>query len=154
MAGSANRASKPACAVGTIESYEIAHDIDFLMRNPQSQAAQAVFLEICTKPAQLTISPDTKSSGAQQIIAAVGERFGRDGGWSAGRRSDDAGRAVAAYLARRRFGYSATAVAAALGYRAPSSVSHAVARVESAGSRLQATADELAESLRYSLFKL
>lgn len=66
----------------------------------------------------------------ERILAAVTEHFGCDAaGWSAGRRSDDAARAVAAYLARRRFGYSATAVAQALGYRGPSSVSHAVRRI-------------------------
>jgi hypothetical protein len=88
------------------------------------------------------------------IVAAVGERFGCHTAWSAGHRSDDASRAVAAYLARRRFGYSAGAVAAALGYRCPSSVSHAIARVESAGARLQTTVKELSKLLRYSLFTL
>ena len=47
-----------------------------------------------------------------KLEVAVG--FGvAPGNWSPGRRSDDAGRAVAAYLARRRFGYSAAAVAIA-----------------------------------------
>ncbi len=90
----------------------------------------------------------------EQIAATVRESLGCAAGWSAGHRSDDAGRAVAAYLARRRFGYSATAVAAALGYHGPSSVSHAVARVESGGASVQATVRQLEKEVRYSLFKL
>jgi hypothetical protein len=47
-----------------------------------------------------------------------------------GRRSNDAGRAMAAYLARARFGYAATDIARELGYRGASSVSHAIRRIE------------------------
>ena len=57
--------------------------------------------------------------------------------WSRGTRYDDASRAVAAYLARRRFGYRASIVAAALGYRGPSGVSHAIKRIEHASQDLQ-----------------
>ena len=67
--------------------------------------------------------------------------------WSRGRRSDDASRAVAAYLARRRFGYPAGTVAEALGYRNASSIPRAVARVESGKQRLQRTVAELERSL-------
>lgn len=48
-------------------------------------------------------------------------------------RTVDLSRAVAAYLARRRYGYPATAVAAALGYRGHISVHYAIARLESDG---------------------
>ena len=46
---------------------------------------------------------------------------------------------MAAYLARRCFGYAAMEIAVALGYTDPSSVTHAVRRVEQASdSSLQA----------------
>ena len=44
---------------------------------------------------------------------------------------------MAAYLARRRFGYAAAEVAHALGYRSHGSVRNALARVESGGQKLQ-----------------
>ncbi len=47
-----------------------------------------------------------------------------------GTRSDDPCRAAAAWLARRRFGYSAAETARALGYARSSSVSNAVKRIE------------------------
>ena len=57
--------------------------------------------------------------------------------WAAGRRSDDLSRAVAAHLARRRFGYPAVAVANAMGYASGSSVSRAVQRVEHADAKVR-----------------
>ena len=85
----------------------------------------------------------------EEIVRVVGEHFGQDTScWSPGRRSDDASRAVAAYLARRRFGYPAGTVAAALGYRSASSIPRAVARVESGNQRLQRTVAKLERSLR------
>jgi len=84
----------------------------------------------------------------EQIVRVVGEHFGQDTTrWSPGRRSDDASRAVAAYLARRRFGYPAGTVAAALGYRSASSIPRAVARVESGSQRLKRTVAKLERSL-------
>ncbi len=74
------------------------------------------------------------------IREAVATHFGCDPSlWQPGRRVDDASRSIAAYLARRRFGYRATEVALALGYRSPSSVTRAVTRVESSRPRLQET---------------
>jgi hypothetical protein len=65
------------------------------------------------------------------IAAVVAGHFGRDPhDWAEGMRSDDASRVVAAYLARRRFGYSAREVADALGYRSHGSVRNALLRVE------------------------
>ena len=60
-------------------------------------------------------------------------------GW----RTNDARRAVTAYLARRRFGHPAGEVAKALGYRSGSSVTRAVARVESGTEQLRRTAAKL-----------
>ena len=61
---------------------------------------------------------------------------------------DDASRAVAAHLARRRVGHEAGKVAAALGYRSTSSVTRAVARVESGNDDLRRTAGKLEARLR------
>ena len=82
------------------------------------------------------------------IMRVVGEHFGVDtSGWTPGRRTDDASRAVAAYLARRRFGHAAGKVAEALGYRSPSSVTRALARVESGNDHLRRTAAKLERKL-------
>ena len=80
-----------------------------------------------------------------RIVEKVADHFGHDPrGSEHGRRVDDTSRALAAYLARRRFGYSAREVALALGYRGHGGVSSAVARIESAGPALPRTADDLA----------
>jgi putative transposase len=50
--------------------------------------------------------------------------------WTHGTRSDGIGRQLAAYIARRVYGYPATEVAKALGYSTASSVSHAVRRID------------------------
>jgi putative transposase len=77
------------------------------------------------------------------ICAAAASHFGRlVDSWAEGTRSDDASRAVAAYLARRRFGYAACEVAEALRYRSHGSVRNALARVESDAS-LARTAEKL-----------
>jgi len=60
------------------------------------------------------------------------------------RRIDDAGRALAACLAGRRFGYSAGQVAAAPGCRSHGGVTNAIARIESAGPAIKGTAEKLA----------
>ncbi len=83
-----------------------------------------------------------------QILAEVATYFDcPEECWSPGRRSDEAARAMAAYLARCRFGYSATAVADRLGYRGPSSVSHAVRRIEKSTAALKAVAADLEAKL-------
>jgi hypothetical protein len=82
------------------------------------------------------------------ITAAVAARFGVEPSrWAGGRRSDDAARAAAAYLARRRFGYSATETAAALGYRDHSGVGRAIRRVEQGTASLQRTVKNLENQL-------
>jgi len=84
----------------------------------------------------------------QEIADTVAARFGHDTSlWQPGRRVDDASRAVAAYLARRRFGYSAKDVAAVMGYRAHGGVHSAVARVETGSPTLRKTAEKLAQVL-------
>ena len=80
----------------------------------------------------------------------MAEHFGQDAAkWTPGTRRDDAGRAVAAYLARRQFGYSVNEVAAALGYRGHGGVYGAVVRVEAGETQLQRTAAQLEAKLSY-----
>jgi putative transposase len=82
------------------------------------------------------------------VVRVVAAHFGVDASrWLPGQRIDDASRAVAAYLARRRFGHSAGKVAEALGYRSGSSVTRAVARVESANEDLRNTVERLEQAL-------
>lgn len=73
-----------------------------------------------------------------EIIQRTADHFGsnpRD--WRPGRRIDDAGRAAAAYLARRRFGYTAEEVASSLGYRGHGGVATAISRIDSSNSNLK-----------------
>jgi REP element-mobilizing transposase RayT len=85
-----------------------------------------------------------------EIVAAVSDDFGVwASDWRPGRRIDDASRAVAAYLARRRFGYPATQIARFLGYRGHSSVNYAVARVETGNERLKRAVKKLEQKLAY-----
>jgi putative transposase len=73
----------------------------------------------------------------ERIVEVVAGHFGEDPTcWRSGRRDDSPARAVAAYLARCRFGHSAVRTAAALGYAAPSSVTRALQRAESELGRL------------------
>ena len=65
------------------------------------------------------------------IIELTARAFGEDAGhWRPGRRDDSIARAVAAYVARRRFGYPAGQTAQVPACTAPSSVTRAVQRVE------------------------
>ena len=83
-----------------------------------------------------------------RIVAVVAAHFGCAADeWSSGTRSAALGRATAAYLARRRFGYPLVAIAGALGYRGHSGVRTAVARVEAAGSGTQKTLASLEKEL-------
>ena len=84
----------------------------------------------------------------RRIVEEVADHFGHaPDDWRRGRRVDDASRAVAAYLARRCFGYSASQVAAVLGYRSHGGVSNAIVRIESAGPAIKRTAEKLARKL-------
>ena len=85
----------------------------------------------------------------ERILAVVAEHFGCEPAeWSSGTRSDGIDRAVAAYLARRRYGYPTVAIAEALGYRGHSGVRTAVARVEAAGKSIDGTLANLEETTR------
>jgi len=84
----------------------------------------------------------------ERIVQAVAEEFEVDPvEWTAGRRHDDASRAVAAYLARRRYGYRAGEVAQALGYSSHGGVVAAVRRMDSADKGLQRTIRKLEKKL-------
>ena len=84
----------------------------------------------------------------QRIIEEVAAHFARDpADWRVGKRVDDVSRALAAYLARRRFGYPGRQVAVALGYRSGSAVSNAIARIESTGPAIKRTAEAIEEKL-------
>ncbi len=79
-----------------------------------------------------------------EIVETVAAHFGHDTShWKAGRRVEDASRAIAAYVARRHFGYPARAVATALGYGSHGGVHNALVRIESGPSALRQTAEEL-----------
>jgi hypothetical protein len=80
----------------------------------------------------------------ERIATVVAAHFAVDRNrWKPGVRSDDAARAVAAYLARRHFGYTAGTVAAALGYRSHGGVHNALKRLESGRADLLDTAHKL-----------
>ena len=84
------------------------------------------------------------------IVAVVASHFGAEPGrWAAGRRSDGVARAVAAYLARCRFGHPAVETARALGYRDHSGIGRAVRRVEQGTPELQRTVQTLERRLAY-----
>ena len=83
-----------------------------------------------------------------RIITAVAGAFETDSAnWSTGRRVDDPSRAVAAFLARRRFGYRAAEVAEALGYTSHGGVVTAVRRIESAKPTLRRQVQQLEKRL-------
>jgi hypothetical protein len=84
----------------------------------------------------------------ERISATVAAHFDCAlGEWSSGRRSDAIDRAVAAYLARQRFGYSMVDIAEILGYRGHSSVRTALIRVEAAASSVQKSLATLEKQL-------
>ena len=86
-----------------------------------------------------------------RIVDVVADSFNADpGNWVPGRRHDDQARAVAAYLARRTFGYRATEVAKALGYTSHGGVLTAVRRVEKAARTLSRRVERLGKELTNS----
>ncbi|MHC4176327.1 MAG: transposase [Planctomycetota bacterium] len=94
------------------------------------------------------LAPLKPRPALQRIVETVAAHFGHDARrWQPGRRVDDASRAVAAYVARRHFGYSAGEVATALGYRGHGGVHSAVARVEAGSNKLKQTAEKLSRKL-------
>jgi REP element-mobilizing transposase RayT len=94
------------------------------------------------------LAPLRRRPPLEQIAAVAAAHFGQDAAtWTPGSRCDDLGRAVAAYLARRCFGYSGKQVAEALGYRSHGGVCGALARVQAGGEALKRKAAELAATL-------
>lgn len=92
---------------------------------------------------RLQVKPSLES-----LRSVVAEEFGvATDDWARGRRSDGMSRAITAYLARRCFGYPATAVASALGYSSAGGVGQAVRRVENAGSRCRRQVQDLVDRL-------
>ena len=84
----------------------------------------------------------------ERIVMTVTRSFGTDSSrWSVGTRTDDASRAVAAFLARRKYGYRAAEVAKVLGYTSHGGVAMAVKRIESAGPALRRRVQQLQNSL-------
>jgi putative transposase len=82
------------------------------------------------------------------IVAAVASHFDvAPADWGPNRRSNSASRAVAAYLARCSFGYPATTIAAALGYRDHGGVGQAVRRVQGGTAKLKRTVKRLEKLL-------
>ena len=94
------------------------------------------------------LAPLKPRPALEKIAETAAAHFGQDASlWQPGRRVDDASRAVAAYLARRHFGYAAADVAAALGYRGHGGVHNAVARVEAGNDKLKKTVEKLSRKL-------
>jgi chromosomal replication initiation ATPase DnaA len=84
----------------------------------------------------------------EHIVMTVARSFGTDSScWSVGTRTDDASRAVAAFLARRRYGYRAAEVAKALGYTSHGGVAMAIKRIESASPALRRQVRQLENNL-------
>ncbi len=84
-----------------------------------------------------------------RIIEVVARELGRNplDLCRSGLRRDGAARALAAYLARGRFRYSARETATALGYRSHGSVAPAIRRVNEGGSKQRALARRLERRL-------
>jgi hypothetical protein len=94
------------------------------------------------------LTPLKPRPSLDEIAEVAAVHFGQDTSrWQAGRRVDDASRAVATYLARRHYGYSAKAVAAAFGYRGHSGVHTALLRIEDGTTQLRKTINHLAKAL-------
>jgi REP element-mobilizing transposase RayT len=92
---------------------------------------------------QLRVRPDL-----ERIISAAAEAMGEDRSeWQAGRRSDSEGRAVAAFVARRRFGYPTHEVAIALGYTSHTSVTRAIQRIDPPGPSMSRTINRIERQL-------
>jgi len=94
------------------------------------------------------LAPLKPRPSLDEIAEVAAAHFGQDTSrWQAGRRVDDASRAVATYLARRCYGYSAKAVATAFGYRGHSGVHTALLRIERDTTQLRKTINQLANAL-------
>jgi len=87
------------------------------------------------------------------VLTTVAKEYGANRtAWAPGRRSQDASRSLAAYLARHVYGYSGKIVADAMGYRDGGGVTHAVRQVESS-RKLIAQARRLEKRILGSLIR-
>lgn len=88
-----------------------------------------------------SLKKSLKAPAMKKIVDAVCDVFKVDAkSWKSGTRSDDLSRAVAAFVARRTYGYKTGEIAGSLGYSGSSGVTQAVKRVE---SRVKEIADKL-----------
>ena len=119
--------------------------LDWLRRTVETYGWRLHAFALMTNHEHLFVeTPEANlSAGMQYLGGSYTSYFNR----RRGRRVDDASRAVATYLARRCFGYSASQVAAVLGYRSHGGVSNAIVRIESAGPGIKRTAEKLARKL-------
>ena len=99
-------------------------------------------------PSLPTLEALRRRPSLEHIASEVARAFRSDRSrWSVGRRCDDVGRGVAAYLARYRYGYRTNQIARVLGYRTHGGVVAAVRRVASADDSLAAKVFRLEEKL-------
>ncbi len=96
--------------------------------------------------------PQLRAMRARPSLETIADRtanvFGVDAAkWRPGTRVDNASRAVAAYLARREYGYPAVDIAKYLGYSRSSSVAQAVARVTISLGHLQRKLNRITRDL-------
>ena len=112
------------------------------------QRVQTLLAERAEDPELPTLRRLRKVPPLAWIIEHTAGQFGEDpAGWARGRRTDSIARAVAAWLARGRFGYPAGQTAKALGYGGPSSVAQAVRRVEAQRDTLARCLQQLVRDL-------
>ena len=109
---------------------------------------QVLLAEQSEDPARPELRQWRRVPPLARIIQATADEFGEDAvTWKRGRRDDSVVRAVAAWLARTRFGYPAGEVARALGYAAGSSVTQAIRRVERQPDRVAEGVRQLERTL-------
>jgi len=83
-----------------------------------------------------------------EIIYAVASALQADTTqWAPGRKIRDNSRALAAFIARRKFGYATTAVAKTLGYATPGGVTSSVRRIELALDQHRSAIAQIARRL-------
>ncbi|MBN1343264.1 MAG: transposase [Phycisphaerae bacterium] len=84
----------------------------------------------------------------ERIAAESAGFFGVDTSrWAPGHRVDDRARAVAAFLARRKYGYRVVEIVRALGYTSNGGVTGAIRRVECSGGELSAAIEAVTARL-------
>lgn len=101
---------------------------DFALDSFRTIDAQ-ISLALGIEPASETVPPPPPS--LSEVVAAVARELGADASrWVRAYRGDTVARAMAAWLARHRFDYSAEAICKPLGYSRADSVRQAIRRIE------------------------